>query len=97
MALARLCIGPKSTTRPLVDFHAFIVDHRARVGSTEEAKLVASRLEEWGMFLDSSAISDAETQKDLNRRFSHYNGPLRWGQQSYRILNQKHGVYDTRL
>lgn len=50
MALARLCIGPKnSDPKRLVGFHAFIVDHKARAGSTEEAKLVASRLQKWGI------------------------------------------------
>ncbi len=50
MALARLCIGPKNSgTKRFIDFHAFIVDHKARAGSTEEAKLVASRLQEWGI------------------------------------------------
>ena len=49
MALARLCSGPKTNTKHSVDFHAFIVDHKARAGSAEEAKLVASRLQKLGM------------------------------------------------
>ena len=51
MALAALCVNLKArkrkTFRPV--FHAFIVDHKARPGSHEEAATVASRLKRSGM------------------------------------------------
>ena len=49
MALARLCIDQKGDSTRSADFHAFIVDHGARAGSAEEAKLVASRLHDFGV------------------------------------------------
>lgn len=51
MVLAKLCMSLPSVinkTLPKPDFHAFIVDHKARVGSHEEAHLVASRLNKMG-------------------------------------------------
>ena len=54
MALARLCVGPKNNNKHSVDLHAFIVDHRARAGSADDAKLVASWLQGWGMISDLS-------------------------------------------
>ena len=57
MALAHLCAslpnlleGHKGISRP--DFHAFVVDHRARPGSGEEADSVAWRLRKLGIISD---------------------------------------------
>lgn len=51
MVLAKLCMSlpsfiNKTLRKP--KFHAFIVDHKARLGSQQEAHLVASRLIEMG-------------------------------------------------
>lgn len=50
MVLAKLCVNlsPLYKTSPKFNFHAFIVDHKARVESSTEARTVASRLEELG-------------------------------------------------
>lgn len=51
MVLAKLCMSLPSVinkTLPKPDFQAFIVDHKARIGSHEEAHLVASRLKKMG-------------------------------------------------
>ena len=50
MVLSKLCMNlaeqNKQKWKP--EFHAFIVDHKARVGSHEEAHLVSSRLQKLG-------------------------------------------------
>jgi len=50
MALAKLCVELRKSRRYTYkpNFHAFIVDHRARPGSGKEANLVARRLSEIG-------------------------------------------------
>ena len=50
MVLAKLCVdlSPLHKKPSDFDFHAFIVDHKARVESSIEARTVASRLEELG-------------------------------------------------
>jgi len=51
MALAKLCMELRKSRRYTYkpNFHAFIVDHKARPGSGKEANLVARRLSEIGM------------------------------------------------
>ena len=50
MALATLCRKLQQRGRHLIRprFHAFVVDHKARPGSGEEAAVVASRLNQMG-------------------------------------------------
>ena len=50
MVLAKLCVDlpPLHKKFSKFDFHAFIVDHKARVESSIEARTVASRLGELG-------------------------------------------------
>lgn len=50
MALAKLCVELRKSRRYTYkpNFHAFIVDHKARPGSGKEADLVARRLTEIG-------------------------------------------------
>ena len=50
MVLAKLCVdlSPLHKKASKLDFHAFIVDHKARVESSIEARTVASRLEGLG-------------------------------------------------
>ncbi len=52
MALATLCVELKKSQRYTYkpNFHAFIVNHKSRLGSGKEAKLVARRLYEIGTF-----------------------------------------------
>ena len=51
MVLSKLCMNlpEQLQSRSKPDFHAIIVDHKARVGSGEEAQLVASRLQNLGI------------------------------------------------
>lgn len=50
MVLSKLCVSLRGRweNRSKPDFHAFVVDHKARVGSGEEAQLTASRLQNLG-------------------------------------------------
>ena len=63
MVLAKLCVNLSSLYEKLCvnlsplykksskfNFHAFIVDHKARVESSTEAQIVASRLQAFGKF-----------------------------------------------
>ena len=50
MALARLCRDFRPTSRhEEIEFRPFIVDHKARPGSTEEAREVVSALKTLGI------------------------------------------------
>ena len=50
MVLSKLCtiVAKQSKKQWKPEFHAFVVDHKARKGSDEEAHLVSSRLEKLG-------------------------------------------------
>ena len=51
MVLAKLCMSLPSVINEKLSrpkFHAFIVNHKARIGSHEEAHLVSSRLNKLG-------------------------------------------------
>ena len=49
-ALSKLCISlpEQDERRPKPQFHAFVVNHKARPGSLEEAQLVSSGLQRFG-------------------------------------------------
>jgi len=54
MALAYLCRQMEQMSDPgVVSFTAFVVDHKARPESSQEAIKVASWLRDMGMFLSS--------------------------------------------
>ena len=50
MVLSKLCmnLAEQNTKQWKAEFYAFIVDHKARIGSHEEAHLVSSRLQKLG-------------------------------------------------
>ena len=51
MALTTLCLElSRSPGLSSLQFHAFIVDHKARDGSADEAQLVANRVRALGMY-----------------------------------------------
>ena len=75
MVLSRLCmnLAEQNTKNWQPEFHAFIVNHKARFGSHEEAHLVSSQLQELGAH---SAQEKAQPHGLIADRFTIYHSAI---------------------